>query len=63
MVPITDHMPIIQADPALSDCNDEMDEDNWSSRMSFNRVKRGLRLFLRAESAMSGYDERVNGVE
>ena len=31
-----------------------------SSLMSFNRMKHGLGLFARAQSATGGYDERVN---
>ena len=36
---ILDRVPIIQADPASGDWNDEGDEANWSSRISFSQVK------------------------
>ena len=62
-VPIPEHVPIIQADPALGDFNDERDGDNWSSRMSFNRVKHGLGLLPRAQSATSGCNERMNSIK
>ena len=62
-MPITDYMPIIQADPASGDCNDERDGANWSSRISFSRVKHGLGLFPEDQSATGGYDERVNIIE
>ena len=61
--PITERVWIIQADPALGDCKHERDGANWSSRMSFSRVKQGLGLFPRARSAASNYDERVNSVK
>ena len=62
-IPIIYYVSIIQADPALGDYNDERDGANWSSRMSFSRVKHGLGLFLGSQSATSGYNECVNSVE
>ena len=56
-------MPIIHADPTSDDYNDERDVVNWSSRISFGRVKHGLGLFPGDQSATSGYDEHVNSVE
>ena len=61
--PIAYRALIIQVDPASVDCNDERDTVNWSSRMSFSRVKYGLGLFPIAQFATSGYDECVNSVE
>ena len=58
----TDEVPIIQADSASDDCNDERDGSNWSSRMSFNRVKHELGLFPRDQLVTSVYNERVNSV-
>ena len=63
MIPIPDHVSIIHADPTSDNCNDERDGSNWSSRMSFSRVKHGLGLFPRDQYAASGYNERVNSVE
>ena len=62
-IPIPDHVPIIQSDPPSGDCNDQRDGANLSSQMSFSRVKHGLGLFPKEQSATSGYDERVNSIE
>ena len=63
VIPNTDHLPIIQVNSSSDECNDERDGSNWSSRMSFSRVKHGLGLFPGDQSAASGYNERVNSVE
>ena len=62
-MPITYYVPIIQADPTSGDCNDERDGVDWSSQMSFSRIKHGLELFPRAHAGTSDYDERVNNVD
>ena len=40
-VPIPDHVPIVHAAPASVDSKDWRDRANWSSRISFSRVKHG----------------------
>ena len=36
-----DYVSIVQVDPSSDDYNDERDGADWSSRMSFGRVKHG----------------------
>ena len=62
-IPIPDDVSIIQVDPNSNECNDERDRANWSSRMSFSRVKHRLGLFPGDQSVASGYNERVNSVD
>ena len=61
--PIIDSVPIILANPVSRDCNDERDGADWSSQISWSRMKHVLGLFPGPQSAMSGYYEKVNSVE
>ena len=49
---------MVRTDSASSDCSDERDDSNWSSRISISRMKHELGLFSEDRYAASGYNER-----